>query len=137
MAYSFILLGIAGSSTAGAQLTIQAPSQTEAPSATASPAADVAPAPAEGSFDAAPVGDVALQAIAGREGTSLIAQADQVATSANNGVGDDSRTGDINISDAAFQNASGLTLLNINSGNNVAINASMNVNIVINPPAPQ
>ncbi len=42
-----------------------------------------------------------------------------------------STTGEIRIADQALQNASGLTVINNNTGNNVAMNASLNVNLVI------
>lgn len=74
-----------------------------------------------------------LQAIAGREDTTQISQADQTAEVSRNSVGDNSVTGSSRVDGNAFQNMSGLSILNINTGNNVAINASMNVNISINP----
>ena len=77
----------------------------------------------------AAVGDETLGAIAGREDTQQAATADQVAGVSRNTVGDNSRTGDARISDSAFQNMQGLSILNVNTGNNVAINAAMNVNI--------
>ena len=81
---------------------------------------------------AAPVSDTTLQTMAGREDVSQITQANQAATVSKNSVGDNSATGEVRIADNAFQNMSGLSLLNVNTGNNVAINASMNVNISIN-----
>lgn len=88
------------------------------------------PAAAQGGpFAAKGLGDEALGAIAGREDTTQISTADQVAGVSRNTVGDNSRTGDARISDNAFQNLQGLSILNVNTGNNVAINAAMNVNI--------
>ena len=84
---------------------------------------------ADGAFAALPVSDDLLGRIAGREDVAQIAQADQAATVTRNSVGDNSTTGEVRISDNAFQNLSGLSVLNVNTGNNVAINASMNVNI--------
>ena len=97
----------------------------------AAPAHGVTPA-ADGAF-AGPVADDVLQAVAGREDVTQIAQADQAATVTRNSVGDNSATGEVRISDNAFQNLSGLSVLNVNTGNNVAINASMNVNISLLP----
>lgn len=77
--------------------------------------------------------DRELSAIAGREDTRQISLANQVTEVTDNSVGDNVRTGDARISDNAFQNMSGLTILNVNTGNNVAINAAMNVNIAIIP----
>ena len=85
--------------------------------------------PAGGTFAAAPVADEMLGSIAGREDVAQIAQSDQAATVTRNSVGDNSTTGEVRIADNAFQNLSGLSVLSVNTGNNVAINASMNVNI--------
>lgn len=92
-----------------------------------------APAAAASPFGGAAVEDTALGRIAGREDIGQAALANQAAGVANNSVGDNSRTGDARIADNAFQNLSGLSLLNVNTGNNVAINAAMNVNISISP----
>jgi hypothetical protein len=70
-----------------------------------------------------------LRSAAGREDTTQISHADQVAGVSRNSVGDNSMTGDAKIDGNAFQNMSGLSILNVNTGNNVAINAAMNVNI--------
>lgn len=80
-------------------------------------------------FAAPPIADGALKEIAGREDTNQAAIANQTAGVAQNSVGDNSRTGDARISDNAFQNLQGLSILNVNTGNNVAINAAMNVTI--------
>lgn len=79
------------------------------------------------------VDDAALQSIAGREDTTQIATNQQTADVSRNTVGDNVQTGDARISDSAFQNMSGLSILNVNTGNNVAINAGMNVNISLSP----
>lgn len=81
----------------------------------------------------APIDDQALERIAGREDTALIAESHQVATVTDNRVGNNVRTGDVRISDNAFQNLSGLSVISANSGNNVAINSSMNVNVTLTP----
>jgi len=95
----------------------------------AAPQSGVASTP----FENAAIGDDALQAIAGREDHAQISTANQTAGVSRNSVGDNSSTGDARISDSAFQNLSGLSILNVNTGNNVAINAAMNVNISITP----
>jgi len=90
--------------------------------------------PATGSpFAAGALADDALGAIAGREDTNQHAIANLNAGVSNNSVGSNSTTGDAKIADNAFQNLSGLSILNVNTGNNVAINAAMNVNISITP----
>ncbi len=82
------------------------------------------------------IDDAQLRRIAGREDVAQHALADQVAGVSQNSVGDNVRTGDARIADNALQNLSGLSILNVNTGNNVAINAAMNVNIAIVPPRP-
>ena len=87
-------------------------------------------------FAAAALPDETLGGVAGREDTGQAALADQAATVTRNSVGDNVRTGDAKIADNAFQNMSGLSILSVNTGNNVAINAAMNVTISIAPPLP-
>ena len=84
-------------------------------------------------FASAALSDDTLHSIAGREDTAQIATADQVAGVTRNSVGDNVRTGEATISGNAFQNMSGLSILNVNTGNNVAINAALNVNIALTP----
>lgn len=86
-----------------------------------------------GPFGTAAVSDGALERIAGREDLRLVATSQQVAGVSNNSVGSNSRTGQVTIGDNAFQNLSGFSLVNVNSGNNVAINSAMNVTISIAP----
>lgn len=84
-----------------------------------------------GPFATAAVGDRALGTIAGREHTRQVALNEQSAGVSRNSVGDNSVTGDAQVDGNAFQNMSGFSILNINTGNNVAINAAMTVNISI------
>lgn len=84
-------------------------------------------------FATVAVSENTLQAVAGREDTTQISRAEQSASVSRNSVGDNSVTGAAQISGNAFQNMSGLSILNVNTGNNVAINAAMNVNISITP----
>jgi hypothetical protein len=84
-------------------------------------------------FSAPTLGEADLQAVAGREDTTQIARNSQLAGVSNNSVGDNVTTGEARIDGNAFQNMSGLSILNVNTGNNVAINAAMNVNISITP----
>lgn len=94
---------------------------------------DAVSPPADVAFPTAALDDEALRGIAGREDTSQVSMANLNAGVSQNSVGDNSTTGDARISDNAFQNLSGLAILNVNTGNNVAINAAMNVNISIKP----
>ena len=99
------------------------------PSAALAQETDVA-----GPFASASVIDEAmLGTIAGREDIRQSALANQTAAVKDNSVGDNVRTGDARIDGQAFQNVSGLSILNVNTGNNVAINAAMNVTIAISP----
>ena len=77
------------------------------------------------------VDDGALDQATAREDLSLVAQSQQATSVSNNSVNGTSRTGEVTISDSAFQNASGLTVLNSNTGNNVAMSGSINVNVTI------
>ena len=101
--------------------------------AAAEPAPTASAEPAALPFAAAKIADADLQAVAGREDTTQIARNDQVAGVSQNSVGDNAVTGEVRIDGSAFQNMSGLSILNANTGNNVAINAAMNVNISIKP----
>lgn len=85
-------------------------------------------------FSGKTVSPVDLSRIAGREDTTQVSQAEQNATVTRNSVGDNAVTGSSTLDGNAFQNMSGLSILNVNTGNNVAINAAMNVNISITPP---
>ena len=69
-----------------------------------------------------------------REDISLIAQSKQASSVSGSSVTGQSVTGDLAIASTAFQNANGMILINANSGNNVAMNASMNVNIIMAGP---
>jgi hypothetical protein len=122
-ACSFCALCASGTVQAQSALPIPAPAPKLLPSEQASPAP----------FAAAPVADGALHRIAGREDLSLVATSQQVAGVSRNSVGDNSNTGQVAIGDNAFQNLSGLALVNVNTGNNVAINSAMNVSIAIAP----
>lgn len=86
-----------------------------------------------GLFGDAVVSEETLRATAGREDTTQISQAELAAGVSQNSVGDNSVTGAAQISGNAFQNMSGLSILNVNTGNNVAINAAMNVNVSVTP----
>lgn len=103
--------------------------------AEAQPAGETQPATAETPFSRSKAaGDDVLDKATAREDLSLIARSQQSSNVSNNSINGASTTGDIQISDNAFQNATGLTIINANSGNNVAMNGSINVNIVMTPP---
>ena len=89
------------------------------------------------SIEAAPFGAVAplegsaLSTITGRSDTSLIIRAQNSATVSNNTVSGQSQTGTISFDAQAFANLNGLSLLSANTGNNVSINSSLNLNVAI------
>lgn len=84
-------------------------------------------------FASEPIGQQDLKLMTGREDIAMLATSNHTANVSNNNVGDNSRTGEIGIGDSAFQNLSGLSVINVNTGNNVGVNAAINVNIVMNP----
>ena len=74
-----------------------------------------------------------LAEITGRDDTALEVRAQNNATVSRNSVSGESNTGTINFGQDAFGALSGLSLLSANTGNNVAINSSLNVNVSIRP----
>ena len=103
------------------------------------PASQLAAAPAEAAdlFAAVPVSATDLAAITGRENIAQqTAQSNNSAVVSNNKVGDNSTTGGVDIGGSAFQNVSGISMVNVNTGNNSSINAAMNVNVQINYASP-
>lgn len=96
-------------------------------------AAALASAPAAAQFAAPPLDDQALAAIAGRENLQQIASARNTSVVSGNTISGPSQTGMITIDGNAFQNLNGLSVLSANTGNNVSINAAMNVNIALRP----
>lgn len=106
--------------------------------APASPPATTAAQPAATATPfSAPLDEAAMSKATAREDTSMIAQSQQTSNVSNNTINGNSTTGDVTIADTAFQNASGLVLINANSGNNVAMNGSMNVNVIMAPAPPK
>jgi len=78
-----------------------------------------------------------LAATTGRENNLwMSASANNHAVVSDNHVGDNNVTGNVNVTDSAFQNVSGISMVNFNTGNNSSINAAMSVNLHINYAAP-
>ena len=117
-------------SGASAQIAQDATGEQKSASTSAASSSDGAPFAA----DKAASTEI-LDGATAREDISQVATSSQTSTVSGNSVNGDSVTGDIGFSDNAFQNASGLTVINANSGNNVSMNASLNVNIVMAPPS--
>ena len=57
---------------------------------------------------------------------------DTLGTVTGNTVSGQSQTGTITFDGSSFRDLNGLSLLSANTGNNVAINSSLNVNVAIN-----
>lgn len=70
-------------------------------------------------------------------GDTLNAVTTNISQISGNKVGNNSATGNVTIADSAFQNLSGISIVNFNTGNNSSINAGMSVNlqIIYAPPA--
>lgn len=75
----------------------------------------------------------ALAAVTGRADVAMEIRAQNTSTVSNNSVSGESTTGQISFDSGAFQSLAGLSLLSANTGNNVSINSSLNVNISIQP----
>lgn len=94
---------------------------------------------AQEAFGGEPVSSSELAEVSGRQQVDLLqAIVDNTSVVGNNTVGENSVTGAVNVSDTAFQNVSGIAIVNFNTGNNSSINAGMSVNMQINyaQPAP-
>lgn len=88
-------------------------------------------------FGTAPLPDADLAATTGREQNNwLSASSSNNAIVNGNHVGDNSVTGTVSLADSAFQNVSGVSMINFNTGNNSSINAAMSVNLQINYASP-
>lgn len=79
------------------------------------------------------VDEADLAAITGRADIVQQVRAQNSAIVADNRIDGDSVTGLVSFDGQAFQNLNGLAVISANSGNNVAINASLNVNVTITP----
>ena len=77
------------------------------------------------------VGDGQLSAITGMANVDQYIMAQNTNTVSGNHVDGNSVTGTINFDQTSFQNMNGLSVLSANTGNNVAINSSLNVNVAI------
>lgn len=83
---------------------------------------------------AAPVSDDLLAGVRGRADVQAIdvtVAIQNAGTVEGNTITGDVATGAITISDSALSNVNGLALFSLNSGNNVAINSTMTVNVAI------
>lgn len=85
-------------------------------------------------FEGASIVDEAtLAKSTAREDVNQMANSEQTAEVSSSSVSGNVETGTAAFSDNAFQNVSGLTVVNANTGNNVAINGSIVVNVSLSP----
>ncbi len=91
----------------------------------------------DGLFARQPVAEADLAKVTGREASdAMVANSQNSAVVSGNSIGDNSTTGDVSVTDNAFSNVSGISMINMNTGNASSINAAMNVNLQINYAAP-
>ena len=97
------------------------------------PAASLAtPAEAASPFGSVkPVDNADLNAVTGRSDLAQVVNAQNKGVVSGNTISGPSQTGTIHFDSSSFQNLNGLSLLSANTGNNVAINSSLNVNVSI------
>jgi hypothetical protein len=84
----------------------------------------------------APVADSLLADARGMADIRIVEQTTTVTSTSSvegNSINGNFTTGTVNIGNGALDNFNGLALFNINTGNNVAINSAMTVNVAIQP----
>jgi hypothetical protein len=84
----------------------------------------------------APVADSLLADTRGMADVRVVGQTTTVTSTSTvegNTINGDFTTGTITLGNGALDNFNGLALFNINTGNNVAINSAMTVNVAIQP----
>lgn len=94
-------------------------------------------APPDRLFGEQPLNEEELSQVTGlQESGAMLALSRNHAVVSDNEVGDNTTTGDVSVSDNAFGNVSGFSMVNMNTGNNSAINAAVNINLQVNYTAP-
>ena len=78
-----------------------------------------------------PVDNADLNAVTGRGDLAQVVNAQNKGVVSGNTISGPSQTGTIHFDGGSFQNLNGLSLLSANTGNNVAINSSLNVNVSV------
>lgn len=81
---------------------------------------------------ATPVDNAQLSTVTGQSDLSQVIRAQNTGVVSGNSVNGPSETGTISFDSNSFQGLNGLSVLSANTGNNVAINSSLNVNVAIN-----
>lgn len=112
-----------------ALMTAAAPAMAFAQTVPAAPIADAQTTPFG---SATPVDNALLGTVTGQSDLSQVIRAQNSSTVSGNSVSGHSETGTISFDQNSFQNLNGLSLLSANTGNNVSINSSLNVNVAIN-----
>ncbi|WP_156681118.1 hypothetical protein [Sphingomonas profundi] len=84
-------------------------------------------------FAATSVSNDELGAIAGKTDLNMVVDARNTSEVSHNSVSGSSVTGTIRFDGSSFADLHGLSVLSANTGNNVSINASLNVNVAIRP----
>ena len=79
------------------------------------------------------VSDSDLLRIAGQADVNMEVRANNTSNVAHNSVSGNSVTGAIGFDSQSFQDLNGLAVVSANTGNNVSINSSLNVNVALNP----
>lgn len=79
-----------------------------------------------------PVENADLKVVTGQADLAQVVNAQNSGVVSGNTVTGNSQTGTIHFDSSSFQNLNGLSLLSANTGNNVSINSSLNVNVAIN-----
>jgi len=79
-----------------------------------------------------PVENADLKVVTGQADLAQVVNAQNKGVVSGNTVTGNSQTGTIHFDSSSFQNLNGLSLLSANTGNNVSINSSLNVNVAIN-----
>ena len=81
--------------------------------------------------EAKPVTNADLHSITGQGDLAQVVNAENKGVVSGNTITGASQTGTIHFDSSSFQNLNGLSLLSANTGNNVSINSSLNVNVAI------
>ena len=81
--------------------------------------------------DTKPVDNAELNKVTGQADLAQVVNAQNNGVVSGNSITGESHTGTINFDSNSFQNLNGLSLLSANTGNNVSINSSLNVNVSI------
>ena len=89
--------------------------------------------PAQLFGDAAIIDGAELANTTGSANLSMVIAANNSSNVSGNNIVGVSNTGGISFDEASLSNLSGLSVLSANTGNNVAINSSLNLNVAVRP----